>query len=200
MIICPSCGAFVEDEVNVCPECGFNLQENPLDLDSNEEEINIVTAVVNESEIITDIITNLKEVDNPDVDVFSTNSSSIMTEVINHNKTQIQTPKATLTHVQTSVTVEIPLELRIVHIGKPNEKNPPDIDVSGFPNSQIVSRIHANLIQEDDIFYIEDSGSANGTYINHTPLVTGNRHRLKSGDRIALGKEDKVSFIFDCDY
>lgn len=200
MIICPSCGAFVEDEVNVCPECDFNLEENPLNLDSNEEEINIVMAVVNESEIVTDIITDLTDVDNPNVDIFSTNSSSIMTEVINDNKTQIQTPKATLTHVQTSVTLEIPLELRIVHIGKPNEKNPPDIDVSGFPNSQIVSRIHANLIQEDDIFYIEDSGSANGTYINHTPLVTGNRHRLKSGDRIALGKEDKVSFIFDCDY
>lgn len=199
MIICPSCGAFVEDEVNICPECGFNLEENPLDLDSNEEEINIVTAVVNESEIVTDIIT-IKEVDNPDVDIFPTNLSSMMTEVINDHKTQIQTPKATLTHIQTSVTIEIPLELRIVHIGKPNEKNPPDIDVSGFPNSQIVSRIHANLIQEDDIFYIEDSGSANGTYINHTPLVTGNRHRLKSGDRIALGKEDKVSFIFDCDY
>ncbi|HBE32086.1 MAG TPA: phosphopeptide-binding protein, partial [Cyanobacteria bacterium UBA11368] len=45
-------------------------------------------------------------------------------------------------------------------------------------------------------YYIEDVGSANGTYINHTPLPTGNRHRLRPGDRISLGKGDLVTFLF----
>jgi pSer/pThr/pTyr-binding forkhead associated (FHA) protein len=197
MIICPSCGAFVEDKINKCPECGFNLEVNSFDLDSNEGITNIVTAVVNESEIITDIITDLKEIDNLDVEILPANSSSIIADIVKDDKTQIQTLKATLTHVETNIILEIPLGLAVIHVGKPNEKSPPDIDVSGFPHSQVVSRIHADIIQKDDSFYIEDTGSANGTYINHIPLATGNRHRLKSGDRIALGKEDKVSFIFD---
>lgn len=197
MIICPSCGTFIENEVNKCPECGFLLESKSLDLDNNEATTNVVTAVVNESEVITDIMTDLKNIDSLDVDIFPSNSSSRITDIMGGNQTQIQTLKATLTHVQTNVVLEIPLELTVIHLGKPNEKSPPDIDVSGFPNSQVVSRIHADIIQEDDHFYIEDTGSANGTYINHTPLATGNRHRLKSGDRIALGKEDKVSFIFE---
>jgi hypothetical protein len=110
--------------------------------------------------------------------------------------THIQSLYASLVHVHTKVELELPSHLEAIYIGKPNEKKPPDIDVSGFPHSQIVSRIHATIIREQDNFYIEDTGSANGTYINHTPLPSGNRHLLKSGDRIALGKEDKVSFIF----
>ncbi|MBL1209974.1 FHA domain-containing protein [Geminocystis sp. GBBB08] len=197
MIICPSCGAFIENYLNKCPECDFNLEEKPLDFGNDEGVTNIVTGVVSESEIITDIITDLKDIDSVDVEDFMVNPSSVVTDIVNSNKTQIQSRKAILTHVQTNVILEIPLELTVIHLGKPNEKSPPDIDVSGFPNSQIVSRIHADIIQDGDNFYIEDTGSANGTYINHTPLATGNRHRLKSGDRIALGKEDKVSFIFN---
>jgi len=194
MIICPSCGAFVEDYVNDCPECGFNLEENPLNLNENNTT-NIVTVLINEGEIINDIITDLKEINN--IDIPTINTFSMITDIIGDTKTQIQTLKAIITHVQTNIIIELPTELDMINIGKPNDKTPPDIDVSGFPNSQVVSRIHASIIYEDGNFYIEDTGSANGTYINHTPLPTGNRHRLKSGDRIALGKEDKVSFIFD---
>lgn len=84
----------------------------------------------------------------------------------------------------------------MIHIGKPNERIPPDVDVSGFPNSEIVSRIHADIRVEGDSFYIEDVGSSNGTYVNNLPLPLGNRHRLRPGDRIALGKGDRVSFLF----
>ncbi len=84
----------------------------------------------------------------------------------------------------------------MVHIGKPNDRTPPDIDVSGFPNSEIVSRIHAAIRLDADALYLEDIGSSNGTYVNNTPLPLGNRHRLQAGDRIALGKGDKVTFLF----
>ena len=70
------------------------------------------------------------------------------------------------------------------------------MDVSGFPNSEIVSRIHADIRVEGDAYYIEDVGSSNGTYINNKPLSSGDRHRLRAGDRIALGKGDLVSFLF----
>lgn len=111
--------------------------------------------------------------------------------------TQLQTISSRLRHVQTDTPIEIPRQLSVVRIGKPNEHTPPDIDVSGFPNSEIVSRAHANLRAEGDTYYLEDVGSSNGTYINGLPLPTGNRHRLRPGDRIALGKGDKVSFLFE---
>jgi len=111
-------------------------------------------------------------------------------------KTQLQQFSASLLHVQTNLSIEIPAHLPVVHIGKPNTVIPPDIDVSGFPDSDIVSRIHADIRAEGGAFYFEDTGSSNGTYINNLPLPAGNRHKLRAGDRISLGKGDKVSFIF----
>lgn len=110
--------------------------------------------------------------------------------------TQLQQTKTQLLHLQTNTMIELPQNISVIHVGKPNDQIPPDIDVSGFPNSEIVSRIHADIRVEGDAYYIEDVGSSNGTYINHTPLTQGNRHRLRPGDRIALGKGDLVTFLF----
>ena len=112
------------------------------------------------------------------------------------SSTQLQVQTARLLQVQTNLTLELPTNLSVIHIGKPNDRVPPDIDVSGFPNSEIVSRLHADIRVEADAYYIEDLGSSNGTYINNVPLPSGNRHRLRVGDRIALGKGDKVTFLF----
>lgn len=111
-------------------------------------------------------------------------------------RTQLQHFAASLLHIQTNLNIEIPAHLAVVHIGKPNTVIPPDIDVSGFPDSDIVSRIHADIRTEGGSFYFEDTGSSNGTYINNLPLSAGNRHKLRAGDRISLGKGDKVSFVF----
>ncbi|NJN75739.1 MAG: FHA domain-containing protein [Synechococcaceae cyanobacterium RL_1_2] len=110
--------------------------------------------------------------------------------------TQLQLQSAKLLHVQTNNTIDLPQTLNLIHIGKPNDVIPPDIDVSGFPNSDIVSRCHANIRVEGDNYFLEDVGSSNGTYVNHVPLPTGNRHKLRAGDRFSLGKGDKVTFIF----
>ncbi len=110
--------------------------------------------------------------------------------------TQLQLQTASLIHLQSNTKIELPFNLDVVHIGKPNGQIPPDIDVAGFPDSEVVSRVHADIRIEGDTFYIEDVGSSNGTYINHSPLVRGNRHRLRPGDRISLGKGDLVTFVF----
>lgn len=110
--------------------------------------------------------------------------------------TQLQIQTVSLLHVQTDTKLELPQGLEIIHVGKPNEQIPPDLDVSGLPNADVVSRIHADIRNEAGIFYIEDVGSSNGTYINYTALPPGNRHRLRPGDRISLGKGDLVTFIF----
>ncbi|MGD1864092.1 MAG: FHA domain-containing protein [Phormidesmis sp.] len=111
--------------------------------------------------------------------------------------TQLQIASVRLKQVQTDTIIELPRGLSVVRIGKPNDHTPPDIDVSGFPDSEIVSRAHASIRIEGDTYFLEDVGSSNGTYINGLPLPVGNRHRLRPGDRIALGKGDKVSFLFE---
>ncbi|HBE21774.1 MAG TPA: peptide-binding protein [Cyanobacteria bacterium UBA11149] len=110
--------------------------------------------------------------------------------------TVLQNQSAILLHLQTNTQIELPVNLSVIHIGKPNDRIPPDVDVSGFPHSDIVSRIHADIRVEGDAYYIEDVGSANGTYINHNPLASGNRHKLRHGDRISLGRGDLVTFLF----
>jgi ribosomal protein L40E len=110
--------------------------------------------------------------------------------------TQIQATAYQLLHLQTNTPLEIPPHLQVVAVGKPNDQTPPDIDVSGFPCAEVVSRIHATIRKEGENYYIEDVGSANGTYINHNVLAKGNRHLLRTGDRIGLGKGDLVTFIF----
>ena len=132
----------------------------------------------------------------------SANVTTPKTNMVRDNMvgaTQLQIQTCSLLHVQSNTSVEIPSNLDVVHIGKPNGQIPPDIDVAGFPDSEVVSRVHADIRNEGDAYYIEDVGSSNGTYINHTPLLRGNRHRLRSGDRIALGKGDLVTFIFQID-
>jgi FHA domain len=101
-----------------------------------------------------------------------------------------------LLHVQTDTILELPTGPAMVHFGKPNDRVPPEFDVSGYPNSEIVSRVHAGIRIEGNLYYVEDLGSSNGTYINNAPIAAGTRYRLRDGDRIALGKGDKVSFLF----
>lgn len=110
--------------------------------------------------------------------------------------TQLQRAIARLVHVHSGAVMVLPEQLPLIHLGKPNDRVPPDIDLSGFPNAEVVSRVHADIRLEGDGYYLEDTGSANGTYVNGLVLAPGNRHRLRPGDRIALGKHDLVSFWF----
>jgi FHA domain/Double zinc ribbon len=122
--------------------------------------------------------------------------TNVPTETRLPSKTQLQLQRFQLSHIQSGTVIDIPTNLEVIHIGKPNEQVPPDIDVSGFPCSEVVSRFHADIRVDGDSLYIEDIGSANGTYVNHNVLPKGNRHLLRAGDRISLGKGDLVTFLF----
>ncbi len=123
-------------------------------------------------------------------------AAPVPTTSVRPASTQLQLQSAFLLHIRTNTQVELPTNLSVIHVGKPNERIPPDIDVSGFPDAEVVSRVHADIRIEGDSYYIEDIGSSNGTYINNNPLLKGNRHKLREGDRISFGKGDLVSFLF----
>ncbi|BCX12138.1 MAG: FraH protein [Thermosynechococcus sp.] len=181
---CPNCGAPTQRDANFCGQCGFNLHPIAVSPAPLPEMLTtkVSAAPPLESGAAQSRLKTLSPPPPPPPHVFAAITATI---------------EAKLIHVQTRTELKIPTGRPVIHIGKPNDRIPPDIDVAGFPNSEIVSRIHADLRIEGDAHYIEDVGSANGTYINNTPLHPGNRHRLQSGDRIALGKGDLVTFIYE---
>ncbi|GAB1543631.1 hypothetical protein NUACC21_63070 [Scytonema sp. NUACC21] len=101
-----------------------------------------------------------------------------------------------LFHVQTNTSFELPPNLPVIRIGKPNDQIAPDINVTFLPDADIVSRLHAEIQVEENTYYIVDTGSANGTYLNDIKLEPKKRYPLKLGDNINLGQEEKVTLIF----
>ncbi len=59
----------------------------------------------------------------------------------------------------------------------------PDADV--FLDDVTVSRDHASLVHRQDAWYLDDSGSLNGTYVNRHRIDS---HRLADGDELQVGK------------
>ena len=51
-----------------------------------------------------------------------------------------------------------------------------------------VSRYHALVTFENDEAYIKDTDSANGTYINNKKIISGQKVKLKNGDKIKVGR------------
>lgn len=210
---CPSCGATVQSDASFCGQCGFDLRALSAAASQSVEGGAAGTVEIPQLDppdplIPPDPIEPEPAATGTAYQAPETASSEAAPAAVppdpasapptsgNDTSTQLQVTQAKLLHVQTDTPLELPPTLSLIRIGKPNDRVPPDIDVSGFPDSEIVSRVHANIRVEGDIYYIEDVGSSNGTYVNNMPLSYGNRHRLRSGDRIALGKGDKVSFIF----
>ncbi len=54
-----------------------------------------------------------------------------------------------------------------------------------------ISSDHAKIVLDEDVFFLEDLDSANGTYLNEDRIM--DVVRLKNGDRIRFGQ---VEFLF----
>ena len=104
--------------------------------------------------------------------------------------------KPRLLHVQTNTYIELPRKTSFT-IGRRIGQTSPDIDISGLPNAGVVSRIHARIEVKGKDYYIEDMKSGNGTYVRGSSLLPCQEHCLHKGDRIALGKNDLVTFVFE---
>ena len=59
-------------------------------------------------------------------------------------------------------------------------------------NEAEVSRKHARLLFEDEVYVLEDLGSTNGTFVNGQRLM--DPQELQSGDMILLGENISITF------
>ena len=108
-------------------------------------------------------------------------------------------PKAVLIDQETGEKFILPSEEKIIYIGRLNEEFPIQVDLSAIPNADLISRVHAAIHFENEVYYLEDAGSANGTWLNETKIESGTRFRqlLNPGDTIAFGRNQTVKFTFD---
>ncbi|EFK38581.1 MULTISPECIES: FHA domain-containing protein [Peptoniphilus] len=58
---------------------------------------------------------------------------------------------------------------------------------------KFVSKNHLNITERNEIFYLEDLNSANGTYLNGEKVDAGTLIELQNGDKIGVGF---IQFIF----
>ncbi len=65
----------------------------------------------------------------------------------------------------------------------------PDADI--FLDDVTVSRDHALLVRRGGHYYLDDSGSLNGTYVNRQRVES---HKLEDGDELQVGKY-KLTFL-----
>lgn len=111
--------------------------------------------------------------------------------------TNIQAPVPQLIHTLTNQVVDLPEIPSLINIGKGNNENTENIDVSNLPHSEVVSRNHAQIKFDGEDYYIQDLGSSNGTYINKYPLLPGIWYKLGPGVKLGLGKRDMIAFVFN---
>jgi MFS transporter, ACDE family, multidrug resistance protein len=152
--------------------------------------------------IFNALLTTKKPAPSPFPDAPTVALSFVKAEQVNLGESFVEVPTvaekpvARLFHIQSDKVIELPDNFSLIRIGKPNKRSFPDIDLSGLPNSDIVSRIHAEIKFEGGEYYIQDMGSSNGTYINKYPLLPGIWYKLKPGLTFSIGRRDAVSFKF----
>lgn len=82
--------------------------------------------------------------------------------------------------------------------GGQEEQLRPDLTIGRGPENDIslasktVSRQHALLRFREGRWFVEDRGSANGTFVNGTRIPFGAPHPLRHADKIELGSESLI--------
>jgi pSer/pThr/pTyr-binding forkhead associated (FHA) protein len=160
---CPNCGYWNEANANFCEDCGFELKN----VERGSSRISVKPATQPHAEP--------SQVPAPPKQVL---------EPIESNDAPVSTYTGARLVLQTTGSI-----FRLgakTSIGRQDPRL--DIDFEGYPDGQFVSGNHAQIIQMNGKFYVEDMGSSNFTYVNERKLAAGQLEPLNSGDTLRFGK------------
>lgn len=84
-------------------------------------------------------------------------------------------------------TISVPIAPRLV-VGRDGGTQRPDVDLSDYDGATYgISRLHCVFTFENDMLFVEDLNSENGTRINGYRIPSGTPYRLRSGDELEIG-------------
>ena len=146
--------------------------------EETEEEDRLLEALLNE--VYSDETADTKE------DGFSTSDGLFSDPMEEGGATQILSEEKKrkefeLSSLEPEKYPDIPINQDRTVVGKKSEQ----VDIR-IPNVDSISRIHAQIMREDDRLWVEDLNSTNGTYLNE--------RRLESAKKAELKEKDIVSF------
>jgi len=78
---------------------------------------------------------------------------------------------------------EVPDKKEFVLIGRGK-----DCDIITDPEYKDISRKHIKIYYVDNVFFLEDLGGQNGTFVNYQLIKRNSKIKLEEGDIIELGK------------
>lgn len=160
---CPNCGYWNEANANFCEDCGFELRN--VERGSKPVTIRQPTEPhISPSDVPAAPQQELEPAPKIDADVPAYTGARLVLQ---------STGSIFRLGAKTSIGREDP---RL------------DIDFEGYPDGQYVSGNHAQIIQMNGEFYVEDMGSSNSTYVNDRKLAAGQLEPLKNGDVLRFGK------------
>ena len=119
-----------------------------------------------------------------DDDVFE-RTMILSEEELNQKLSNVRRP-ASIIRVRDNQNVEVNADR--FYIGKQPEENDYVVE-----NNKAISRKHACIVWCDGNYYIEDLGSANGTWVNGEQIPVKSKVKLRNNDRVILADE---AFIF----
>ena len=230
-INCPKCGYENKWEAEECEECGYDLNKslNQPDFENDnlattqvefyeptyeqskvesEENAEPVKLIITAEEDISDVDESPTSQPEPETPAFLPTTSVTRLEIDEPEPfiptgpvTTLELTQAALVKPDSGEKFNLPSGEKLVYIGRVNEEFPVQIDLSGLPNNDIISRVHAVIHVDNDNYYLEDAGSSNGTWLNDEKINPGARFRkqLNSGDIIAFGKHKTITLIFEID-
>ena len=162
MIICPTCNAENVDNTLFCTECGDFLQGDSHDSPATSLEGVMLHDLVLDSSTPSDPTKNL-----------GTGPLAISLEI-----------------GEVKRSLQIPLT-KPIHMGRidPNGNIFPEVDLTYDGGAEKgVSRRHARILKKNQLIYIEDLGSSNGTFVNGEKLMPYFPEQISDGDAIRLGR------------
>ena len=209
-ITCTQCGHENQEDAVCCEMCGEELTTNASSLGEEEtmpsEELYnessdeaLDTALQSEAEsseaeessssLPIGVATRL-EIDEPPIPKIVSPATTLELPEL---------PKAVLINQETEEKFILPSDEKTAYIGRLNDEFSIQIDLAAIPHADLISRVHAAIHLENEVYYLEDAGSSNGTWLNDKQIQSGTRFRqqLNPGDTIAFGRNQTIKFTFN---
>ena len=89
-----------------------------------------------------------------------------------------------------------PIKKGLVVIGRVTPQVSVDIDLTDLDKERVISRQHAVIVHRGDDYFIKDTNSSNGVWVNHRRIDPGKLRKLVNDDLLQLGGIRGVELMF----